>query len=72
MSGGSDNQLEFIFPNSVYKYLNAGSGEIPVEECDRLVENINKFDKCYDDSGKLKNHLMNTSMKTSPTHLDLE
>ena len=46
MSGGSDNQLNFIFPDSVYNYLNTGSGEIPVEDCDRLVENINKFDPC--------------------------
>lgn len=57
MSGESDNQLSFIFPDSVYNYLNTRSGDISQSDCDRLVENINKFDKCYDNSGKLKNHL---------------
>ena len=64
MSGGSDNQLSFIFPDSVYRYLNTGEGEIPQTDCDRLVENINKFDKCYDNSGKLKNHLLGLLSKS--------
>jgi hypothetical protein len=55
MSGGSDNQLNFIFPNSVYTYLNAGEGEISQADCDRLVENINKFDPCGKET--LKTHL---------------
>lgn len=58
MSGASGNQLSFIFPDSVYKYLNTGSEEITETDCNRLVENINKFDKCYDNSGKLKNYLL--------------
>ena len=43
MSGASGNQLSFIFPDSVYNYLNTGEGEISQADCDRLVENINKF-----------------------------
>jgi hypothetical protein len=52
MSGESGNQLDFIFPSSVYNYLNTGEGEIPVEESDLLVKNINKFDTCNKDTLK--------------------
>ena len=52
MSGGSDNQLSFIFPNNVYNYLNTGSGEISQADCDLLVKNINKFDPCGKDTLK--------------------
>ena len=56
MSGASGNQLSFIFPDSVYKYLNTGSGEITETDCNRLVENINKFDPC-DNRTSLKTKL---------------
>lgn len=52
MSGASGTQLGFIFPDSVYNYLNTGSGEIPVEDCNDLVKNINKFDTCGKDTLK--------------------
>jgi len=57
MSGGSDNQLSFIFPNSVYNYLNTGEGEISQADCNKLVETINYFDPCANDT--LKTHLKN-------------
>jgi len=55
MSGGSDNQLNFIFPNSVYNYLNTGGDEISQTDCDLLVDNINIYDPCGKDT--LKSYL---------------
>lgn len=72
MSGGSDNQLSFIFPDSVYNYLNTGEGEISQADCDRLVENINKFDPCGKDTLKtlLKSILSITGSSIPDSEID--